>query len=323
MIYNNLMRWFKSLTHKIPHWGFTVLALLDIFLLLALGLPRLVNLALLLSQTAITTPARASFAPVSIPTPAPAYPPACTALGQHWTSPVDGMILLCVPAGNFRMGSSVEDPQAAANEEPQLTVTLDAFWIDKTDVTNAQYAFCVASGGCPIPMSTKSYLRDSYFGDASFQNFPVTNVSWQEASQYCAWAYRRLPSEAEWEKAARGTDGQLYPWGNSAPDDRLLNFNTSLGDTSAVCQYPDGNSPYGACDMAGNVWQWVGDWYDGKDYAAASAANPNGPLTGIYKVFRGSQWGSPAWAVRSAIRRWRPASMWSTNLGFRCAAPAP
>jgi serine/threonine-protein kinase len=220
------------------------------------------------------------------------------------------------------MGSSVEGLEAAANEKPQHTVYLDPFWIDKTNVTNAQYALCVASGSCRIPMSKKSSIHDSYFGNASFQNFPVTSVTWDDAYRYCAWAYRRLPSEAEWEKAARGADGRLYPWGNSVPDDHLLNFNTSLNDTSAVCQYLGGNSPYGVCDMAGNVWQWIGDWYDGKDYAAALTTNPNGPTTGSYMVFRGSQWGRPTWAERSAIRRWRPMGLWSYNLGFRCAALA-
>ncbi|MGD0878023.1 MAG: formylglycine-generating enzyme family protein [Anaerolineales bacterium] len=323
MIYNIVMRWLKSLTSGIPHWGFIVIALLDIFVVLALGLPRLVKLALVLSPPAVSTSTKTNRAPGSLPNPAPAYPPGCTAVGQQWTSPADGMILVCVPAGNFLMGSSDEDQDAAANEKPQHTVFLEAFWIDKTDVTNGEYALCVASGGCPLPMSTISYNHEAYFGTPTFQNFPVTNVTWQQASQYCAWAYRHLPSEAEWEKVARGTDGSLYPWGNSAPDRYFLNFNSSLGDTSAVCQYPDGNSAYDACDMAGNVWQWVGDWYDDNGYATAPAFNPNGPLTGIYKVFRGSQWGSPAWAVRSAIRRWRLPNQWSYNLGFRCAAPAP
>lgn len=317
-----MLRW-KDLFQRIPQWGRSALLFLFLFAVLALGLPHLVELALQLSRASgsVTVPTQASI-PVML-TPAVAYPPICVQIGQQWISPADGMTLVCVPAGNFSMGAAAEDGKASADEKPQHTVYLDAFWIDKTDVTNGEYALCVAAGGCEQPISKQSFLHDDYFAAEAYRNFPVVDVSWEEANQYCLWADRTLPSEAEWEKAARGTDRRLYPWGNKVPNDTLLNFDTALGDTSAVCQYPAGNSPYGVCDMAGNVWQWVADWYSSSGYSTDVAMAPKGPAKGSYKVFKGSQWGSPVWAVFSSIRRWRRPDLWSFNLGFRCASPSP
>jgi formylglycine-generating enzyme required for sulfatase activity len=180
----------------------------------------------------------------SEPTPAPG-------IGSTMTGK-DGMTLLYVPAGEFTMGSETSD-----NEKPIHTVNLDAFWIDKTEVTNAMYATCVDAGVCNPPSNTISYTRKSYYGDSEFAEYPVIYVDWNMAKTYCGWAGRRLPTEAEWEKAGRGTGGNIYPWGNDAPNNSLLNYNSEVGDTTEVGAYPDGASVYSALDMAGNVWEWV------------------------------------------------------------------
>ncbi len=177
------------------------------------------------------------------------------------------------------MGSADSDPNVHVDETPQHTVYLDAFWIDRTDVTNNMYASCVSTGACTAPISTTSStstIISSYYGNSAFDNYPVIWVTWYDATAYCKWAGRQLPTEAQWEKAARGTDGRIYPWGNTAPDDTLLNYNASIGDTTAVSSYLRGASPYGALDMAGNVWQWVNDWYSDTYYRSSSSSNPLG-----------------------------------------------
>ncbi|MGH2619751.1 MAG: formylglycine-generating enzyme family protein, partial [Anaerolineales bacterium] len=172
-----------------------------------------------------------------------------------------GMVF--VPAGPFEMGSNSGDN----SERPVHTVTLDAFWIDRTEVTNAMYEMCVNAGACESPGRTESYSRSSYHGDSQFANYPVIFVSWYDAKASCEWAGRRLPTEAEWEKAARGKDGRTFPWGNASPDANLLNFDLDVGDTTETGEYPAGASPYGALDMAGNVWEWVNDWYEETYYS--------------------------------------------------------
>ncbi|HNZ13336.1 MAG TPA: SUMF1/EgtB/PvdO family nonheme iron enzyme [Anaerolineaceae bacterium] len=158
------------------------------------------------------------------------------------------MSLVCVPAGDFMMGV---DGGVYDDERPKHTVYLDAYWIDQTEVTNAQYARCVAAGACREPESKDSNTRDSYYGASQYADYPVISVSWSNAADYCSWAGRQLPSEAQWEKAARGTDGWLYPWGYESPSANLLNYDRNSGDTTVVGSYPDGASPYGALDMAG------------------------------------------------------------------------
>jgi formylglycine-generating enzyme required for sulfatase activity/uncharacterized caspase-like protein len=198
----------------------------------------------------------------------------------------DGMTLLYVPAGNFTMGSD----SGSSSEKPTHSVHLDAFWIDTTEVTNAMYAKCVRDKVCNAPSQIRSAKRDSYYGNPDFDNYPVIYVSWDDATDYCSWAGRRLPTEAEWEKAARGDDARDYPWGNSAPNEKILNDNGIVGDTTEVGNYPKGSSPYGALDMAGNVSEWVVDWYRELYYTDQPESNPPGPDQGSARVLRGGSW---------------------------------
>ena len=231
----------------------------------------------------------------------------------------DGMTLLYVPAGEFTMGSDSSDQ---ADEKPAHTVNLDAFWIDQTEVTNKQYAACVssgASGGCTRPSNTSSYTNTSYYGNNQFDDYPVIYVNWNQAKAYCEWAGRRLPTEAEWERAARGTDGRTYPWGNSDPSTNLLNFNSNVGDTTPVGNYPNGVSLYGAYDMAGNVWEWVNDWYSDTYYQRQHETNPPGASSGSFRVLRGGSWDDFGYSVRSSYRVWYDPTYTDINFGFRCA----
>lgn len=166
----------------------------------------------------------------------------------------DGMILLDVPAGEFEMGSSVSGSDI---EKPVHTVYLDDFLIDQTEVTNAMYTLCVQASKCD------QLDENANYSEPTNGQHPVAYVDWNNATAYCEWAGRRLPTEAEWEKAARGTDGRIYPWGDKDPSKDFLNFNSgNVSSTTPVGSYPNGASPYGAFDMAGNVWEWVADWFD-------------------------------------------------------------
>jgi formylglycine-generating enzyme required for sulfatase activity len=226
----------------------------------------------------------------------------------------DGMILLYVPGGEFTMGSD-----SSSEEKPIHKVNLDTFWIDQTEVTNKMYAACVSSGVCVSPTGTYSQRRSNYYGEAQFENYPVIFVTWSDANIYCAWADRRLPTEAEWEKAARGTDERIYPWGKAAPGETLLNFNSIIGDTTEVGSYPNGASPYGVYDMAGNVWEWVSDWYDKTYYLSSPSSNPLGPDSGYGRVLRGGSWNDADGSVRSAYRSGNSPKTSNFNFGFRCA----
>jgi serine/threonine-protein kinase len=243
-------------------------------------------------------------------------------IGSTQVSDKDGMTLLYVPAGEFKMGAASSDTQATAPEKPQHTVDLDAFWIDQTDVTNAMYAQCVKAGGCQAPSPIKSYTRDSYYGNTQFDNYPVIYISWTDAKSYCQWAGGDLPTEAQWEKAARGTDDRIYPWGNDAPNSSRLNFNQNASDTTEVDKYPTGASFYGALDMAGNVWEWVRDWYDEKYYASSPNRNPAGPNSGDYRVLRGGSWYYGATNVRASYRYRNYPDYRYNYVGFRCAMSA-
>jgi formylglycine-generating enzyme required for sulfatase activity len=235
------------------------------------------------------------------------------------TREIDDMTEIHIPAGEFLMGADASESLAYDQEFPQHTVYLDAYWIDEHEVTNAQYAQCVAAEACTEPYSKDSWNRSSYYGNSQYANYPVIYVDWYQASAYCAWAGGSLPTEAQWEKAARGTDGQLYPWGNQSPNSSLLNFNYDTGDTTEACSYPEGNSPYDLCDMAGNVWEWVNDWYDKNYYDSSPASNPQGPVTGDYRLFRGGCWDNGSEGVRSSYRYMYNPINWNNRGGFRCS----
>jgi len=222
-----------------------------------------------------------------------------------------------VPAGKFLMGSTNADSDAGDNEAPQHTVTLDAFWIDWTEVTNDQYRQCVEAGVCEIP-TTCSWGVSTY-NDSSKKDHPVVCVQWHDAQAYCEWAGARLPTEAEWEKAARGVGGHRYPWGNIDPSCSMAQFSTCGGQTVSVSSKPAGASPFDAQGMAGNVWEWVADRYDADYYDRSPANNPLGPEIGSRRVLRGGSWGSGEQDIRAANRHSYSLSFSSGVVGFRCA----
>lgn len=301
-------------------------------------------------------PARPTATPTSLPsaiptsapgataTPSPARPteipprlqPATPSIDSpDWQSPIDGMILLPIPAGSFWMGTLPSFEFAEPDERPQRRVSLSGFWIDKTEITREMYHRCADEGACPITPIEIS-------GEGLSPLMPQTHVTWEEAAAYCRWAGRELPTEAQWERASRGSDGRRFPWGwIGAAETRAgvrLNFcdascpfqhgDRSVDDGSArlaeVGSYPAGASPSGALDMAGNVWEWVRDWYDASYYANAQASDPTGPATGRFKVVRGSSWAESTFAgqvlsARSANRSWQLPEARGPDLGFRCA----
>jgi formylglycine-generating enzyme required for sulfatase activity len=259
-------------------------------------------------------------------------PPAIASLYDTWIRPVDEMVMIYVPGGTFLMGSGTGETDAADDEFPQHPVTLDGFWMDRTEVTNAQYALCVADADCAVP---------PYAGDAGFNgdNYPVVGVSWDDAADYCAWAGARLPTEAEWEYAARGTRGFIYPWGDdfdcsrgNFDDETEMDEYVGPGGegcdgyvrTSPAGSFPTGASWCGALDMAGNVWEWVADW-DG-NYPSAAQTNPTGPTSGDRKILRGGSFNYGPSYVRTADRsRHHPdgRSARGGYVGFRCVVAAP
>ena len=230
---------------------------------------------------------------------------------------MDSMTMVYVPAGTFKMGSETGED----NEKPVHDVTLDAFWIDRTEVTNAQYAKCVSAGKCAAPSETKPATRSSYYGNSQYADYPVILVSWDDANNYCTWAGGQLPPEAQWEYAARGPQGYTYPWGNDEPNHTLLNHNLDVGDTTAVGSYPAGASWVGALDLAGNVGEWVQDWYG--PYPSSAQTNPTGPTSGTYRVLRGGAWSYYAANNSMAYRMYTTPDVRYDNLGVRCAAAGP
>lgn len=284
------------------------------------NLARTFGLVLLILAGTMQACATTDSSPVSSSTP-----PTCTEIGQTWTSPVDEMTLVCVPAGSFMMGAAEDDLQAGADEKPQHQVTLDAFWIDRTEVTNAMFAKCIAAGACherkysPYLWGVRLPNGTPYYGETLYDDFPVIVLDGEEAQAYCEWAGRRLPYEAEWEKAARGTDGRLYPWGASI-DCGHANFLGCEGKPAQVTSYDSGASPFGVLNMSGNLWEWVADWYDPAYYSQSPAENPLGPDTGEYHILRGGGWRSLTSQLRVTNRAsGKPEHSTDGEIGIRCA----
>jgi formylglycine-generating enzyme required for sulfatase activity len=303
------------------------------------------------------TPTReATQAPTALPepsaTPLPTeteVPPTPTAVPVEPTqamfrvSEIDQMEQVYVEAGEFTMGTDDKDAKIfiegmpAYPEIPMHTVYLDGYWIDKYELTNGKYALCVDAGVCQPPKYTWSYTRDEYYGNPEFSNYPVINVDWFMATAYCEWAGRRLPSEAEWEKAARGTDARKYPWGNEPITSERVNlcdincprphananFDDKYPETAPVGSFPAGASPYGVMDMAGNVWEWTNTLIRPYPYDATDGREDpdvEGPEISGQRVWRGGTWANGIWWVRASLR-YRSVPWYSiSNLGFRCAA---
>jgi len=226
-----------------------------------------------------------------------------------------------IPAGEFWMGSDKKkDKSAGSNEQPQHRVALPEYWMGRTPVNNAQFAAFVQTGGGQAPSGWQNNLPP-----ADKLDHPVVGVSWADAAAYCAWLSQLtgqkvgLPTEAEWEKAARGADERIYPWGGQAPDSSRCNFNLNVKGTTPVGQYsPLGDSPYGCVDMAGNVWEWCADWFDAGYYAGSPATSPPGPAKGQYRVTRGGSWLNESRYVRAAFRYRSAPGYLSHYQGFRC-----
>lgn len=277
--------------------------------------------------------------PTQMPSPTPTILPSATpnslAAGKLGEERLVGDTpMMFIPAGEFLMGSSDNDPNAGKDEKPQHKVYLDSFWMDKFLVTNGRYLFCVRARKCQQPDTIYGYnvnvYSTPYYPGPSPYDFPVINLTWNDAQTYCDWAGKRLPTEAEWEKTARGSDGRIYPWGNSFDPSKLNSKESGRYASSVVDAFPNGASPYGVMDMAGNLWQWVSDWYGDGYYQLSPPANPKGPSEGKFRVLRGGSFLDDKLRARSAYRSAiaflsgkdylfglpRPLSI----IGFRCSA---
>jgi len=265
-------------------------------------------------------------------------------------SPVDGAEMILIPEGEFIMGAIEEKDQSAREfEKPSHKVPLDVYYIDKYPVTNQKYMlFMEKTGYKPLTIQGTAAWWDKCF-DQGKENHPVVGITWKDADEYCRWAGKSLPTEAEWEKAARGTEGLMYPWGNEWDKDKCNNmhitrekiepflkerhekgkdywYDTAMENrirtgTLPVWAFPEGASPYGVMDMAGNVWEWCNDWYLDIYYSEVLEANPQGAEGGEFKVLRGGSWfnsGKPYY-FRTSFRSWHMPDYGNYYWGFRCA----
>lgn len=261
----------------------------------------------------------------------------CSHEGERIVSPLDGTVMMCVPAGKFLMGSDLQESSAVQEDEvPVHEVEVDAFWMDRTEVTNGQFLHCVQAGICrerkvsPFQWGVSSDTREDYFSNPAYADYPVIMLSWEEAQTYCNWVGRRLPTEAEWEKAARGAslpEGQeqrrIYPWGNELTCKMAAYFDC-VPDTQPVVSYLDSSSPYGVLNLSGNVWEWTADWYEPDYYEHSAAVNPSGPVSGDFHTLRGGAWNSLSADVRVTNRiNGKPEHYTDGAVGFRCAADVP
>ena len=264
--------------------------------------------------------------PTEIPTPisglvflsTPISPP--SHLNNLFTveNPIDKMRLAFIPAGEFLMGSNRNDSSKSDDELPQHSVYLDAFWISTTQVTNAMFNTCVNAGVC---LYSVSHTTNPNYLNPLYANHPVVYVSWQAAQTYCSWTGGRLPTEAEWEKAARGPEGLRYAWGEELPRLKFVNAANEYGTTTIVGLFPYGKSYYSTFDMGGNVREWVYDWYDPTYYQYASDRNPAGPENGEKKVLKGASFSDDYGYCRAANREAHVPLSPGNVRSFRCVYP--
>jgi serine/threonine-protein kinase len=277
--------------------------------------------------------------PTLQPTPVETEQPG---MGSTRVIEVDHMVQVYVPAGEFIMGSNDTDAKKSLEggrafpEIPVNMVYLDGYWIDKYEVNNGQYALCLNAGVCQPLHQSSSATRLKYFGNPEYSNYPVIWVSWPMAREYCEWTGRRLPTEAEWEKAARGTDQRRYAWGNDPLDATRANFcdiqcplphangafNDGYPDTAPVGSFPAGASPYGVMDMAGSVWEWNSTLVRPYPYNATDGREDPKDSLNVdgERVWRGGSWSNGYWWMRASLRYRSKSSYWNYNLGFRCAS---
>jgi len=284
------------------------------------------------------------------PTPVPTLTPTpLPRIGDTLVSKIDGMVMMYIPAGEFRMGSRTGDGES--NEHPRHPVSLDAFWMDQTEVTNAMFALFVEAAGYEtaaeragaglvyrdyewVWVEGASWLHpqgpDSNID--GLEDHPVVQVNWNDAVAYCTWVGRRLPTEAEWEYAATGTDGRTFPWGNQNPGGPVLNYADANAHlewsdtlnfdgyefTAPVAHYRLGASPFWVMDMAGNVAELVADWYDAEYYSVSPQENPTGPSLGDDRVVRGGSFLDSYYYLRTSFRNWISQTDQSYDIGFRC-----
>jgi formylglycine-generating enzyme required for sulfatase activity len=320
-------------------WGLTAVLLLLIVTIAALTLASLnppeteVEAGATATLESVVIAALTAIAPTPTPLPPPTEPPTPS------PEPIitnTGARMLFMPGGIFRLGND----EGENDEKPSQLVRVDAFYIDETEVTNVQYAQCVEAGTCAPPRSSAATYHERYYGDPAFDDYPVIFVTWYDAQTFCEWRDGRLPSEAEWEKAASYDPAQSlklrYPWGD-AFDGTKLNFcdancpaerrdgafDDGHRDTAPVGSYGDGRSPSGLYDMSGNAMEWVNDWYDPRTYRNVSDTNPLGPAEGEFKSIRGGSWLSDMADVSATARTSFDPTVARANLGFRCAADVP
>jgi len=278
------------------------------------------------SSTLASTTVPVKLTPTVVPSPTPLIPTATptseiTPLPTSLSTQIvdaSGIPMVLIPSGSFQMGSML----GSLEEQPVHLVELENYYLDLYEVTNQQYTQCVQSGPCDPPTDISSAKRSEYYGNPEFSEYPVIYVSWSMTQEYCEWRGARLPNEAEWEYAAKGDKDLVFPWGDQI-DCLNANYwgNTSDChlDTNKVGSYLQGISPLGLYDMAGNVWEWVNDWFDPNYYADSPLVNPTGPETGGFRVIRGGAWNSAATHLRTTTRGRNLPDGSYNYVGFRCA----
>ena len=319
-------------------WGLSAVLILLISFMAALTYasqnePQEVEPGATTTIESVVLAALTAIAPTPTPLPPPTEPPTPT------PEPIiteTGARMIFMPGGVFRLGND----EGENDEKPSQLVQLNPFYIDETEVTNGQYAQCVTAGACDPPRSPNATYHETYYGSSAFADYPVIFVNWYDAQTFCEWREARLPSEAEWEKAASFDPVQAlklrYPWGDAFDGTKLnfcdancpaerhdLSFDDGHRDTAPVGSYGSGRSAIGIYDMAGNVMEWVHDWYDPRTYQNVSDTNPLGPADGQFKSIRGGSWLSDVEDVATTARTSFDPTVARANLGFRCATDVP